>query len=85
MNDKNIITKFKFSIIRISFFPDEINFLVNVILATAATFHQFFESAEKAPSKKHVETGKRYVARLIVHYTQGQMRTDFEKFIQGKE
>lgn len=65
--------------------PDEINFLVNVILATAATFHQFFESAEKAPSKKHVETGKRYVARLLVHYTQGQMREDFEKFIQGKE
>lgn len=60
---------------------DEIQFLVNVMLATASTFLQFFESAERTPAKKHVETGKRYVARLLVHYTQGEMRTDFENFL----
>ncbi len=62
---------------------DEINFLVNVLLATASTFLQFFESAERTPARKHVEVGKRYVARLMVHYTQGEMRQDFDKYIQS--
>ncbi|MGZ5280035.1 MAG: TetR/AcrR family transcriptional regulator [Pseudobdellovibrionaceae bacterium] len=61
--------------------PDEIQFLVNVMLATASTFLQFFESAERTPAKKHVEVGKRYVARLLVHYTAGSMRTDFETYL----
>ncbi len=61
---------------------DEINFLVNVLLATASTFLQFFESAERTPAKKHVEVGKRYVARLMVHYTQGEMKSEFEKYLQ---
>ena len=62
---------------------DEIHFLVNVLLATASTFLQFFESAERTPARKHVEVGKRYVARLMVHYTQGEMNQDFEKYIQS--
>ncbi len=61
--------------------PDELYFLVNVLLATASTFLHFFESAERTPAKKHVEVGKRYVARLLVHYTQGDMKRDFEDFI----
>lgn len=64
---------------------DEINFLVNVILATASTFLQFFESADRHPAKKHVETGKRYVARILVHYTQGEMRKDFDTYIQSPQ
>jgi len=62
---------------------DEIYFLVNVLLATASTFLHFFESAERTPARKHVEVGKRYVARLLVHYTQEGMRRDFENFIQS--
>jgi AcrR family transcriptional regulator len=61
--------------------PDEIDFLVNILLATASLFLQFFESAEKMPSGKHVQTGKRYVARLIVHYTHGEMREQFDRFL----
>jgi AcrR family transcriptional regulator len=60
---------------------DEIQFLVNVMLATASTFLQFFESAERTPAKKHIEVGKRYVARLLIHYTQNQMRDEFESFL----
>lgn len=60
---------------------EEIDFIVNVLLATASTFLQFFESAERYPAKKHIENGKKYVARLLVHYTQGEMRADFEKFL----
>lgn len=60
---------------------DEMNFIVNVLLATASTFLQFFESAERIPAKKHIENGKSYVARLLIHYTQGEMRADFENFL----
>jgi AcrR family transcriptional regulator len=64
---------------------DEIQFLVNVMLATASTFLQFFESAERTPAKKHVESGKRYVTRLLIHYTQGQMHRDFEKALSAEQ
>ena len=60
---------------------DEMNFIVNVLLATASTFLQFFESADRIPAKNHIETGKIYVARLLVHYTQSEMRADFERFL----
>lgn len=63
--------------------PDEISFLVNVLLATAATFLHFFESAEKQPTRVNIDTGKRYIARLIVHNTQGEMRSDFDSYIAG--
>lgn len=63
----------------------EMTFIVNVLLATASTFLQFFESAERIPSRKHIETGKKYVARLLVHYTQGEMRADFERFMVQPE
>lgn len=60
---------------------DEIQFLVNILLATASTFLQFFESAEKIPPRKHVESGKRYVARLLSPYTQGETKIEFERYI----
>lgn len=63
---------------------DEIEFLVNTLLSTASTFLQFFESSEKAPSKKHAETGKRYVVRLLIHYADGEVLKDFERYIHEK-
>jgi AcrR family transcriptional regulator len=60
---------------------DEIYFLVTMILSTASTFMQFYESAEKQPSRRHVAEGKRYIARLLVHYTQGEMCEDFQRLI----
>lgn len=62
----------------------EMNFVVNVLLATASMFLQFFESADRLPAKNHVELGKVYVARLLVHWTEGQMREDFDQFISSK-
>lgn len=60
---------------------EETQFIVNVLLATASTFLHFFESADRQPAKKHVENGKIYVARLLVHWTAGEMREDFDQFI----
>jgi len=61
---------------------EETQFIVSVLLATASTFLQFFESADHQPTRKHVELGKVYVARLLVHWTQGDMKGDFENFIE---
>jgi AcrR family transcriptional regulator len=61
---------------------EETEFIVNVLLATASTFLHFFESAEKQPAKNHIENGKVYIARLLVHWTQGTMREDFDAFIR---
>lgn len=60
---------------------EEMNFVTSVLLATASTFLQFFESADRQPARKHVELGSIYVARLLIHWTQGEMRQNFEKFI----
>ena len=63
---------------------DETQFLVNVLLATASTFLHFFESADRQPAKNHIDQGKVYVARLLVHWTQGPMQLDFENCINSK-
>lgn len=61
----------------------EIQFLVDVLLATASSFLQFFESAEKLPARNHIDNGRKYVARILVHYTQGSMRDEFLEFIES--
>lgn len=61
----------------------EMNFVVNVLLATASLFLQFFESADRQPARNHVDMGKVYVTRLLVHWTDGKVRDDFEKYING--
>jgi len=61
----------------------ETEFIVNVLLSTASTFMQFFESAERLPARKHIEVGKQYVAWLLLPWTQGQIKEDFEKFVRS--
>lgn len=51
------------------------------LLAMATTFLQFFESAEKQPTKKTIDRGKRHVARLLMPYAAGQTRDELEKFL----
>jgi AcrR family transcriptional regulator len=62
---------------------EETRFIVNVLLATASTFLHFFESADRQPAKIHIENGKTYVARLLIHWTEGHMHQDFQTFIYG--
>ena len=63
----------------------EIEFMVNVLLATASTFLQFFESSERQPARVHIENGKVYVARLLIPYTHAKVREEFEAFVFSKE
>lgn len=60
----------------------EMQYIAESILAMSTTFLQFFESAEKAPGKRSIERGKRHVARLLLPYTAGQTKTEFEKFLK---
>lgn len=60
---------------------DEMQYIAESLLAMATTFLQFFESAEKSPGKKSIERGKRHVARLLLPYTTGETKVEFEKFL----
>lgn len=62
--------------------PKEMNFLVNVMLATASSFLQFFESAEKQAGRKNIELAKNHVVRLLIHHMKGEMRDQFAQHIK---
>jgi AcrR family transcriptional regulator len=61
----------------------EMEYISESLLAMATTFLQFFESAEKSPGKKSIERGKRHVTRLLMPYTTGESKDDFEKFLRA--
>ena len=61
----------------------EMQYVSESLLAMATTFLQFFESAEKQPGKKSIERGKRHVGRLLLPYTAGETKNEFEKFLKS--
>jgi AcrR family transcriptional regulator len=61
----------------------EMEYISESLLAMATTFLQFFESAEKSPGKRSIERGKRHVARLLMPYTIGETKDEFENFLRG--
>ncbi|HEY8272587.1 MAG TPA: TetR/AcrR family transcriptional regulator [Pseudobdellovibrionaceae bacterium] len=63
--------------------PREMEYVSESLLAMATTFLQFFESAEKTPGKRGIERGKRHVARLLLSYTVGECKDEFENFIKS--
>jgi AcrR family transcriptional regulator len=63
--------------------PSEMEYISESLLAMATTFLQFFESAEKSPGKRSIERGKRHVTRLLMPYTTGQAKDEFEKFLRA--
>jgi len=60
----------------------EMQYIAESLLAMVTTFLQFFESAEKQPAKRCIERGKNHVARLLLPYTAGETKDEFEKFLQ---
>lgn len=61
----------------------EMQYIAESLLAMATTFLQFFESAEKIAGKRSIERGKRHVARLLLPYTTGETKSEFEKFLRS--
>ncbi|AHI07100.1 TetR family transcriptional regulator [Bdellovibrio bacteriovorus W] len=63
---------------------NEMQYIAESLLAMATTFLQFFESAEKQPGKKSIERGKNHVTRLLLPYTSGETKVEFEKVLKVK-
>ena len=61
----------------------EMQYIAESLLAMSTTFLQFFESAEKTAGKRSIERGKRHVARLLLPYTSGETKDEFEKFLKS--
>lgn len=61
----------------------EMQYIAESLLAMSTTFLQFFESAEKTAGKRSIERGKRHVARLLLPYTAGETKNEFEKFLKS--
>lgn len=61
----------------------EMQYIAESLLAMSTTFLQFFESAEKTAGKRSIERGKRHVARLLLPYTAGETKDEFEKFLKS--
>lgn len=62
---------------------DEMTYVAESLLAMSTTFLQFFESAsDKLAGKKSIERGKQHVARLLLPYTTGETKNEFEKFLK---
>ena len=59
----------------------ETDFISTVILATASNFVQFFESADRNSAKEHLKMGKKYVCWILMPWTHGEIRRDFENFV----
>lgn len=62
----------------------EMQYIAESLLAMSTTFLQFFESAEKLAGKRSIERGKHHVARLLLPYTAGETKNEFEKFLKTK-
>ena len=61
----------------------EMQYIAESLLAMATTFLQFFESAEKQPGKRSIDRGKHHVARLLLPYTIGETKSEFEKILRS--
>ena len=64
--------------------PVETDFTATVLLATASNFLQTYESTEHYPASQHINTGKKYVAWLLLPNTLEPMHTEFQDFVFSK-
>lgn len=62
---------------------DEMLFVSEVLLASATSFMQFFESADRAPGKRSIERGKRHLVRWLRPYMTGSVRDELEIFLKS--
>lgn len=60
---------------------EEMTYVAEVLLATATTFLQFFESAERVATRRSLERGKKHIARLLLQYAEGEARTEIQNYL----
>ncbi len=61
----------------------EKSYVSESLLAMSTAYLQFFESAERAPSKTTIERGKKHVARMLYPYVIGQTKDSFDNYFKS--
>jgi len=59
---------------------EEMTYISESLLAMSTTYLQFFESADRVPSKSTIERGKRHVARMLYPYLTDESKDIFDKY-----
>lgn len=62
----------------------ELLYVFESLLAMATTFLQFFESTEKYAGRDSVRRGKTHLVRLLLPYSIGKSKDDFENFLNSE-
>ncbi len=62
----------------------ELLYVFESLLAMATTFLQFFESTEKSAGKASVLRGKTHLVRLLLPYSIGKSKDEFENFLNSE-
>lgn len=62
---------------------DEMTYVSESLLAMSTTYLQFFENADRVPSKSTIERGKKHVARMLYPYLTDESRDVFDKYFKS--
>jgi len=62
---------------------DEMTYISESLLAMSTTYLQFFENADRTPSKATIERGKKHVARMLRPYMTDETRDVFDKYFKN--
>lgn len=62
---------------------EEMTYVSESLLAMSTTYLQFFENADRVPSKATIERGKKHVARMLYPYMTDQTRDTFDKYFKS--
>ena len=61
---------------------NEMEFVGELLFVSSNSFMQFFETVDREPSQRTVEKAKRHIMRMLTPYLTGEIKKDFEKYIQ---
>ncbi|MCC2679667.1 MAG: TetR family transcriptional regulator [Pseudobdellovibrio sp.] len=61
---------------------NEMEFVGELLFVSSNSAMQFFETVDREPSQKTVEKAKRHLMRMLTPYLTGEVKAEFEKFIQ---
>lgn len=61
---------------------NEMEFVGELLFVSSNSFMQFFETVDRAPNQRTIEKAKRHIMRMLTPYLSGEIKTNFEKYIQ---
>lgn len=61
---------------------NEMEFVGELLFVSSNSFMQFFETVDRAPNQRTVEKAKRHLMRMLTPYLRGEIKADFERYIQ---